>query len=207
MPRVTITEPGANPQPYRFDLEREVVKIGRHSENDIVLTCGSCSSYHAEMRRIPGGYELADLGSTNGISLDGRDMDVVPLIDGATPKLGDTDFGFTLTDEEQATLAAEAPAKPASSAGKKLATVKRAAPAAAAAPATAASAPGSYTPPTYTPSTGGGGNFLVFLLLTIFSVLIGLTIRHYEETGRFILKDIGKTTSAEEAPEAVSAPE
>lgn len=195
MPRVTITEPGGNAQPYRFDLDRAVVKIGRHSDNDIVLTCGSCSSFHAEMRRLDGGYELADCGSTNGISLDGQTLPAVELKDGVTAKMGDTEFHFTLTAEEKATLASEAPAPKAKPAPAKLATAG-----ASPAPATGA-APGSYTPPTYTPaSAGGGGNFLVFILLTIFSVFIGLTIRHYEETGNFILKDIGQTETVEETP-------
>ena len=41
--------------------------MGRGSDNDIVIDSGSVSGSHAEMRRIEGGYELVDLGSTNGI--------------------------------------------------------------------------------------------------------------------------------------------
>jgi hypothetical protein len=107
MPRVTITVPDKNAQPYRFQLDRQVVTLGRGSENDIPIECGSVSVNHAEMRRIEGGYELIDVGSTNGIKLDGVRQQVVPLRSGATVKLGDVAFDFLLTDEEREALARE----------------------------------------------------------------------------------------------------
>lgn len=111
MPRVTITVPDTNPQPYRFQLDRRVVTLGRGSNNDIVIDCGSVSVSHAEMRRIEGGYELRDLGSTNGIKLDGERMPVIPLRSGLSVKLGDVAFDFQLSDEENEALAREKPAE------------------------------------------------------------------------------------------------
>jgi pSer/pThr/pTyr-binding forkhead associated (FHA) protein len=107
MPRVTITVPDANPQPYRFQLDRRVVTLGRGSNNDIVIDCGSVSGSHAEMRRIEGGYELRDLDSTNGIKLDDERMPVIPLQSGLSVKLGDVSFDFQLNDEELEALARE----------------------------------------------------------------------------------------------------
>ena len=52
MPRVTITVPDKNAQPYRFQMDREVVTLGRGSENDIAIESGSVSLYHAEMHRF-----------------------------------------------------------------------------------------------------------------------------------------------------------
>ena len=109
MPRVTITVPEKNAQPYRFQLDRGVVSLGRGSENDIPINCGSISVKHAEMCRIPGGYELRDLGSTNGIKLDGERREVIPLRSGMSAKLGDVSFDFSLTDEELEILAREKP--------------------------------------------------------------------------------------------------
>jgi len=108
MPRIIITEPGKNPQPYRFDLAMTKVKIGRHNENEIILKCDSASSFHAEMARVPGGFELRDLGSTNGIIKDDDRMEVWRLSDGDHLFLGNAEFDFQLNEDELTALAAEA---------------------------------------------------------------------------------------------------
>jgi pSer/pThr/pTyr-binding forkhead associated (FHA) protein len=107
MPRVTITIVEKGPQPYRFDLKREIVTIGRGLDNDIVVACGSVSGKHSEMRRVEGGYHLIDVGSTNGIKVDGVRQQKVNLKNGMTVKLGDVEFGFTLNEEELAVIDAE----------------------------------------------------------------------------------------------------
>ena len=108
MPRVTIIVPESTPQPYRFDLFREVVTIGRGEENDIIVGCGSVSGKHSEMRRVKGGYHLIDMGSTNGIKVDGVRHQTLVLQTGMIAKLGDVEFNFTLSEEELAELASEA---------------------------------------------------------------------------------------------------
>jgi predicted component of type VI protein secretion system len=110
MPRVTITVPGKSPQPYRFQLDCTLVSLGRGSRNDIVIDCGSVSVTHAEMRRVEGGFVLADLASTNGIKLDGERRELVPLHDGISLSLGDVLFEFQLSEEEREELGHEAPA-------------------------------------------------------------------------------------------------
>lgn len=109
MPRVTITVPEKTPQPYRFQLDRQSVSLGRGSENDIPIDCGSVSVKHAEMHRVKGGYELRDLGSTNGTKLDGERRETIALRNGLAVKLGDVTFDFSLTDEELESLAREKP--------------------------------------------------------------------------------------------------
>ncbi len=104
MPRITIQEPGKSPQPYRFDLTTAEVDIGRAEGNTIVLECGSISSRHAVMMRVPGGYELLDLGSTNGIEKDGAAVHSCKLLDGDHLTLGDVSFTFELLPDEAATL-------------------------------------------------------------------------------------------------------
>ena len=49
-----------------FELDKDVVTIGRLRESDVVLQDPGASRRHAEVRRTPDGYLLADLGSTNG---------------------------------------------------------------------------------------------------------------------------------------------
>lgn len=100
MPRVAITVPGKNSQPYRFQLDRIKVTIGRSSDNDIVIDCPSVSSLHCTMERVDGGYILRDRHSTNGISLGGDDMSVIDLRNDSEIKVGDVNFAYTLSDEE-----------------------------------------------------------------------------------------------------------
>ncbi|MBT8044328.1 MAG: FHA domain-containing protein, partial [Verrucomicrobiae bacterium] len=54
MPRISITEPGQESQPYRFDLKRMQVKIGRSSSNDIVMSHRSVSKNHCLIERRKG---------------------------------------------------------------------------------------------------------------------------------------------------------
>lgn len=107
MPRITITVEGKVPQPYRFDLDRELVTLGRDDNNDILVDCGSVSMHHAVMQRVHGGYELMDKGSTNGIKLDGEYRQVIDLKNNQAVMLGDVVFDFVLSDEELEELARE----------------------------------------------------------------------------------------------------
>lgn len=97
MPRIIITVPGKKPQPYQFKPERKNIQIGRGSSNDIVVDCPSISTIHAELvRNDDGGYELRDLGSTNGIKKDGKRHEIVALGETEHLKLGDAAFEFHL---------------------------------------------------------------------------------------------------------------
>src|SRR5205814_10292619 len=53
-----------------FTLDKDVVTIGRLREADVVLQDPGASRQHAEIRRTPQGYLLADLGSTNGTTVN-----------------------------------------------------------------------------------------------------------------------------------------
>jgi len=68
MPRVTISVPDKTPQPYRFELEREFINIGRGGDNDIIIDNASISTQHCMIERVEGGYILRDNGSTNGLN-------------------------------------------------------------------------------------------------------------------------------------------
>ena len=180
MPRVTITVPEKNAQPYRFQLDRQVVTLGRGSDNDIAIECGSVSVNHAEMHRIKGGYELRDAGSTNGIKLDGLRQSVIPLRSGATAKLGDVAFDFLLTDEELAALAREKPPEESPIVREAEEESKeKAAPKAPRKPAVYAT----------TKSSGVGfGAILLFIILAAAAFFAGLAIRHQKETGKSLIE-------------------
>ena len=108
MPRIIISEPGKTPQPYRLKTDRIVTKIGRGSDNDIIITTGSASTYHCKMKRIEGGFILADNNSTNGIKHEDTQYSIIDLEDGMMVQIGDDiNMEFTLSEEEKETLSQE----------------------------------------------------------------------------------------------------
>jgi predicted component of type VI protein secretion system len=194
MPRVLITVSEQTPQPYRFDLDRTSVKIGRGSDNDIAINCRSVSVHHAVMERIPGGYQLRDLESTNGTKLAGTRLAIIELTDGVSAKVGDVAFDFTLTAEEQATLAAEAPARSEESSQDDSFPEPPPAPRAprrSPKPAAPSAPSASYT----------GWMFLAFLLFAALAFFIGLSIRHKKDVQQPLLKSMLQN----EAPAAPTA--
>ena len=201
MPRVIITVSEKNPQPYRFQLDRMVVSLGRGSENDIVIESGSVSAKHAEMRRVEGGYELADIGSTNGLKSDGVRKEVIRLLSGMTVKLGDVAFEFSLSEEELATLNLERPTVESPILREaELPPVRKA----------AMDLPPAYVPPrsptfTVEPTPAGGGFWMIFffLILAAAAFFTGLSIRHQKETGGPLWKAMAtKEDAAKPAPAA-----
>lgn len=199
MPRVTITVPEKNAQPYRFQLDRQSVYLGRGSDNDIAIDCGSVSVKHAEMRRVEGGYELRDLGSTNGIKLDGERCEVIPLRSGISVKLGDVAFDFQLSEEERAALAREKPDNESPIAEETEETLPTAPPSKAPRP--------SEEP---AEATGGGGFWMIllFLVLAVAAFGAGMAVRFQKETGGSLLDAIKSKsrTVTVPAPAAPAAP-
>jgi pSer/pThr/pTyr-binding forkhead associated (FHA) protein len=189
MPRVTITVPDRNPQPYRFQLDRMAVNMGRGSDNDIVIEDGSVSVRHAAMERVEGGYQLRDLGSTNGIKLDGQVMPVIPLRHGLSVKIGDVAFDFTLSDDEREALSREKPLQESPIIKESPLDVPKRA---AAGPARPAPAP-AHRHVVYESQPSAAASFfmtLFFLILAAGAFCLGLSIRHQKETGRSLLHDI-----------------
>ena len=69
--------------------------IGRSRDCDIVLEDIAISRRHAEIRPGPDGWTLADLGSTNGVLLNGRRVrGLQPLHPGDRIELGSTEIVF-----------------------------------------------------------------------------------------------------------------
>jgi len=72
----------------RFRVLGETVTLGRALDNDIVISDGRVSRYHAEIVADAPGHTVRDLGSTNGTSLAGRRIDQERLCDGDVIGLG-----------------------------------------------------------------------------------------------------------------------
>jgi hypothetical protein len=72
------------------------VVVGRSRDADIVLGDPNVSRRHAELRRDESGWHVMDLGSTNGIKVNGRRVDQVGLSPGDRITIGVTDLTFEL---------------------------------------------------------------------------------------------------------------
>lgn len=70
------------------------VVIGRSQECDAVLDDANVSRRHAELRQENGGWIVADLGSTNGIKVNGRRVEQARLEPGDELRVGVTDLTF-----------------------------------------------------------------------------------------------------------------
>lgn len=81
----------------RYVLDRTPASLGRSRACDCVLADPNVSRKHAELRRSPAGdWEVVDLGSTNGIKVNGRQVDRARLNPGDQVQIGTTYFTFDI---------------------------------------------------------------------------------------------------------------
>jgi pSer/pThr/pTyr-binding forkhead associated (FHA) protein len=64
-----------------FVLQGDETTLGRHPDSDVFLDDVTVSRRHATLRRIDGGYEVADVGSLNGTYVDHERVDAARLRD------------------------------------------------------------------------------------------------------------------------------
>lgn len=75
-------------------LSGERLVLGRSREADLVLDDPNVSRRHAELRRDGGDWTIADLGSTNGVKVNGRRVDNARLEPGDDIVLGTFELSF-----------------------------------------------------------------------------------------------------------------
>ncbi|MFN8376524.1 MAG: FHA domain-containing protein [Anaerolineae bacterium] len=80
------------PQPNQtYDLNKDVMTIGRDITNDIVINDPEVSRHHIRFTRGAGGFTMEDTGSTNGTYVNGqRLVGAKPLNNGDMIGLGET---------------------------------------------------------------------------------------------------------------------
>ncbi|WP_428268837.1 FHA domain-containing protein [Haliangium sp.] len=76
------------------NLTEEVTTIGSVAGNTIVLSDPAVSRKHVGIRRVNGTYELADLGSTNGVYVNGHRLPKKTLASGDIMRVGNTEMVF-----------------------------------------------------------------------------------------------------------------
>jgi hypothetical protein len=77
-----------------YKLEAAVTVLGRSRQCDVVIADPNVSRRHAEVRREGEDYVVVDLDSTNGLTVNGREVKRAALADGDRLQLGTTDLRF-----------------------------------------------------------------------------------------------------------------
>jgi ABC-type multidrug transport system ATPase subunit/predicted component of type VI protein secretion system len=75
-------------QVLKFPLDQDVVTLGRSPDNDVQIADSLVSSQHARLERYGSTYRIVDLGSTNGLILQGRRVPEHVLADGDVLTIG-----------------------------------------------------------------------------------------------------------------------
>ncbi|MEP6909758.1 MAG: DUF3662 and FHA domain-containing protein [Actinomycetota bacterium] len=89
---VTLDENGT-----RHEVDQPSVTIGRSKDCDIRLADPNASRRHAELRQEGGAYWIVDLGSTNGLTVNGRRQKRAKLENDDRITIGSTDLVFRRT--------------------------------------------------------------------------------------------------------------
>ena len=77
-----------------YRLEAPATVLGRSRQCDVVINDPNVSRRHAEVRREGDEYVLVDLDSTNGLTVNGREVKRAALADGDQVQLGTTGLRF-----------------------------------------------------------------------------------------------------------------
>ena len=88
-PQLSITWPDGRQE--TFTIQRDVVRVGRGAENDLVTPdfCKSISRKHFEIHRVGQAYQIIDLESNNGVFVNGLRIEGrSPLQDGDEIQVG-----------------------------------------------------------------------------------------------------------------------
>ncbi|QQL44754.1 FHA domain-containing protein [Sulfuriroseicoccus oceanibius] len=94
---ISLTLP--NGEVKRFSLEIDLVRIGRAPDNTIALDDASLSSHHCVITRKGDDFKIEDLDSTNGVELNGKEIDAHTLAHGDVVKMGEIMLTFEADGE------------------------------------------------------------------------------------------------------------
>jgi len=109
MPRLVIERPGQEQQVFELPQDRPIY-VGRAESNDLVLRETSVSRRHAMLSpSLEGSWMVRDLGSANGIFLNGKNVKESPLKDSDVLNIGE--YSLRYESMESQILLTQAAAK------------------------------------------------------------------------------------------------
>lgn len=83
--RLTLAHEGAS---YAYDVKKEITTVGRDPQCDVSLPSGTLSRFHAQFRREGDDLVVKDLGSRNGVYVNGARVSEARLRAGDEIRLG-----------------------------------------------------------------------------------------------------------------------
>lgn len=78
----------------KVQLTVELTTLGSTAGNTIVLADPAVSKKHAGVRKVDGGFEVADLGSMNGVYVNGQKVPKKLLVVGDIVRVGNSEAAF-----------------------------------------------------------------------------------------------------------------
>jgi pSer/pThr/pTyr-binding forkhead associated (FHA) protein len=75
-------------QTWSFESET-VVRIGRATDNDVIIYSAVVSRHHVELWNNPSGWEIINFGA-NGTFVDDQPITQIPIVDGMIIRLGNS---------------------------------------------------------------------------------------------------------------------
>jgi pSer/pThr/pTyr-binding forkhead associated (FHA) protein len=95
MPAVLTVHEAGTERRIVFDAR---AVVGRDPECNVILSSRSVSRRHALVERIGEGWVVRDLGSANGLFVEGKRVAEAPLESGASVRFGDVEASFEAGD-------------------------------------------------------------------------------------------------------------
>jgi pSer/pThr/pTyr-binding forkhead associated (FHA) protein len=81
----------------KHEVSTPSVVLGRSREADVRVADVNASRRHAELRQEDSSYWIVDLGSTNGVEVNGKRVDRARLSDGDRITIGTTEVVFGIS--------------------------------------------------------------------------------------------------------------
>jgi len=190
---------------FSADLDCDLITIGRHEDSMIPLPSPSVSSHHATLRVQGNHFYVQDLGSRNGTRVNGAEVEEAVLNDGDRITFGDVQAVYCLEAQAQeppmAVAEVEVPVLAAPVVAISEPPVRVAAPVVGVppigprgpqprGPQPRGPQPRARKRTTYAAPSDGCFNGFAIIGLFIAAFAIGLSLRHYQLTERFLLSDL-----------------